>query len=112
MIAAVKYAMFAFVSYLVRYINASIAKNATGHMQLDEWTKIHSVECSPFKFVTCTFFAMLVAEILQVTFSCLIADGTIKRVIDQQKFNNPFSRIDHFFAGDILNNHSVHHIRA
>jgi hypothetical protein len=112
MIAAIQYTMHAFIRNLVGHIHAAEAKNATRHVQLYIGTKIMFFECASLKFVACAFLAMIIAEILQVTFTGLIADGTIERMVDQQKFHHTISCIDHSFAGNIFYHHSIHYIGA
>ena len=83
MISPVEDTMFAFVGELVRCIYATIAKDTTRHVQLDIITQVVRSKCAAFEFVTGTLFAMLIAEILQVAFTCLVADGAVERVVDQ-----------------------------
>jgi hypothetical protein len=51
---------------------------------------------------------MIITKILQVTFSCLIANRAIKRVVQQQKFNYTCPGVLHFFTGNIFNFHAIH----
>ena len=112
MVTPVEYAMLTFVGKLISHIHAAVAKNATRHMQLNVWTDVVFLKRSACEFVTCSFATMFVAEILKVTFTGLVADWTIERVVDKKKFHNTVSCIDHALTGDVFYNHSIHHIGA
>ncbi len=83
MIAPVQYSMYPFISYLVGYIGATITKNAPCHVQLYIRTDIFSFKCSSFEFIAGSFFSMIISKILQITFTGLVADRAIQRMIDQ-----------------------------
>ena len=55
---------------------------------------------------------MVVPEILQMTFACLIAYRAIERMIHQKKFNHPSTGIFHFIARDVFNHHAIHYAGA
>ena len=83
MVASIQNTMHSFISQLIRNISAAITKYAPHHVQLNVLTYIFFDKCSSFKLVSCTCLAMLITQVLQMTFACLITDGTIKRMIDQ-----------------------------
>jgi hypothetical protein len=64
------------------------------------------------KLVAGSLLTMLITEILQVTFTGLVADGAIERVIDKKEFNNAIPCVNNFRARDILYLHAIHDIRA
>src|SRR5690242_2625852 len=102
--------MFAFFCHLISNIHASVTKNTARHVQLNVWTKVYAIESSSFEFVSRAFFSVLVAQVLEMTFTSLVADGTIKRMIKQQKFHHTISGVDNFFAGDVFHDHAIHYI--
>jgi hypothetical protein len=112
MITPVKHSVFTLFSQLIRNIHATVTKNAARHVKLYIWTEVVLFESTPFKFVPCCFGAVLVAEILQVTFARLVADWAIQRMIDEKQFNYTFACLQHFFAGDVLHFHSLHDVGA
>src|SRR5690606_877907 len=112
MIAPIENAMHAVISKLIGNICTAIAKNATRHMQLNVWADVFSLESSFSEIKPRFFIAMLVAEVLQIALAGLVADGAVERVIDEKEFNHSISCVEHSFAGDVLHDHSVHHIGA
>lgn len=112
MITSVKYAMNTFFSELVGNKNAAITKYATGHVQLDIFTKVVFFEGTLLVFETGAFFSMFIAKILEVAFAGLVADGTIKGMIKQQEFSNACTGIEYAIARDIFYDHSIHYIGA
>ncbi len=83
MIAAVQYPVDAVIGYLVGNKNAAVTQDAARHVQLYLITNINLLECTAVKLVTGFGSAVLVAKILQMTLTCLIADRAIQWVIDQ-----------------------------
>src|SRR5690606_2332054 len=77
------YTMFATIGNLVCRFHTTITQNTTVHVQLDFISDVLRRKCSSFEFVSCLFFSVFVAQILQLTFSCLVANRTIQRVVDQ-----------------------------
>ena len=75
MIPAIQYAMHAVIRQLIGHIGASITKNTTIHVELDVRTNILRLKRSALEFITRAFFAMLVAQVLQMAFACLITNG-------------------------------------
>ena len=53
---------------------------------------------------------MFVAEVLEMAFSGLVADGAIEGMVDEQEFDDPVAGIDYLIAGDVLYHHPVHYI--
>src|SRR5690606_22473797 len=68
---------------LVSCFHATVTQNTTVHMQLDFVSDVLRLKCSSFEFVSCFFFSVFVAQILQLTFSGLVTNRTIQRVVDQ-----------------------------
>src|SRR3989337_666501 len=81
-------------------------------MQLYVWTNIFFLKCSSRKFVTGTFFPMIVTQILQMAFAGLVANGAIQWMIQQKKFNYSISCVNHPVTGNIFNYHTIHHRSA
>jgi hypothetical protein len=83
MIAAIQYTVHTVVGELIGNKSAAITENAAVHVQLDMLTNVDLLKCSAFLFVSRFRNAMFVAEILKITFTSLVADRAIERVIDQ-----------------------------
>src|SRR5690606_28261183 len=75
--------VFTTTGNLVSRFHTTVTQNTTVHMQLDFISDVLRLKCSSFEFVSCLFFSVFVAQILQLTFSCLVANRTIQRVVDQ-----------------------------
>ena len=112
MVATVENAVLAFFGYLIGNVHAAVAEYAARHVQLDKGAEINLFKGATWKFVTGSFFSVLVAQILQVAFAGLVADGAIEGVVDEQELDNAVSCVDHFFAGNVFHDHAVHHIRS
>ena len=83
MLTAVKDSVLAFVGELIGCKHAAVAKYAAGHVQLNIRTDIVLFECAAVEFETCAFLSVFIAQILKLTFACLVTDRAIERVIDQ-----------------------------
>ena len=77
MVSPIHNSMHSFVGNLICYISAAVTKNATGHVQLYVRTNIFFFKSAAGKLVAGAFFAMIVAEILQVALTGLVANRTI-----------------------------------
>src|SRR5579859_7385361 len=110
MVAPVQYSMYTFFRQLVRREYAAIAKDTTRHMQLDIGSQVVLLKSTTLELIPGAFLAMLIAEVLQMAFSRLVADRTIQRVIDQQHLHHAIAGVDDLFAGDILYHHAIHDI--
>src|SRR5205814_8213621 len=90
--AAVDKAEDVVVRDFVAEANAARAENAALIIERDAWPELHRFWFFDFVFEKArTFRAVLNAEFLQLTFTGLIADRAIERVIDQQKFHHAFA---------------------
>ena len=78
---AVENTVNAVVSKLVSHKCTAITQDATCHVQLDLISDIDLFKRPPFFLVTRLCSAMLVREILKITFPGLVTYGTINRVI-------------------------------
>ena len=83
MIATVQNTMLPLTGNLVGRVHATVAKNATRHVQLDVRTEIDALKSSSFEFVTGGFRAMLVAQILEIALAGLVAHGAIEWMVKQ-----------------------------
>src|SRR5665213_87160 len=110
MISSVQNTVFAFLGELIGHIHATVTEDAAGHVQLNIGTYVVLFKYTSFKLVPGSLFAVIVTQILQGTFSGLIADGTIQRMIDEHELHNTLPRIQCFFAGYIFYDHAIHHI--
>src|SRR3569833_845703 len=97
MIAAVQNSVNPMNGYLIGSKYTTVAKDAARHVQLYLITNIDLLERTLVFFVTGFSCAMLKAKILQVTFTCLVANRAIQRVIDQQHFHHTFARFYNFW---------------
>src|SRR4030095_14525874 len=112
MISPVQNSMFPFISQLISYINAAITQYASRHVQLYVWTNIMFFKSSSCKFIPRRISSVLIAKVLQVTFTGLVADRAIQRMIDQQEFDNSFSCIQRLLTRHTLHFHSIHYVGA
>ncbi len=96
MVAAAKDAVLAVVGELVCREHAAVAKDAARHVQFDVLADIFLLESSAFEFEPGGGYAVLVAEVLEIAFTGLVAHGAIQRVVQQQEFHNAFAGVQHF----------------
>jgi hypothetical protein len=97
---------------LIGRVHTAVAENATRHVQLYIRTQIVFFKSAAREIVTRACLTMIVAEILEVTLTSLVAYRAIERMIDKQELDNACASIDHFLARDIFNHHAIHHRRA
>ena len=90
-----------------------VTENAAIHIEFDLIANVDWLKCSPLLNGTCFLNTVDIREVLKVAFPCLITDGTVERMIHQQKFGDCLTAIHSFRGGDILHNHSIlHHCPA
>ena len=70
------------------------AVDAAGHVGADQRTKILVDHDALFFLIARTRTTVAHRDVLQLTFAALIADRTVKRVIDEQELHHPLLRID------------------
>src|SRR5205085_11278773 len=79
---------------LVAETNATRTENATLIIQRDARPELHRFRLLHFVFEESrTLRAVLDAELLKLAFARLIADWTIERMIDEQKFHHAFATL-------------------
>src|SRR5574343_493756 len=83
MIPAIEHTMYPLIGYLISRKHTTVAKNTAGHVELDILTQIVFLKRTTFEFVAGSFAAVFIAEVLQMTFTGLVTNGAIQRVIDQ-----------------------------
>ncbi len=64
-------------------------------IRLDEWPDIFVLNRALVLLVTAGIDAVSLRLVLQIAFATLIADRTVKRVIDQQELHHAFARLFH-----------------
>ena len=79
-------------------------------MQLNIRTKVVFLKRPSWELISCSRQTIVIAEVLERTFTGLVADGTVQRVIDQQHLHNAVACVDDLLARDILYDHAVHDI--
>ncbi len=108
MIPSVDDAMHALFRELIGHIHTTEAHDTARHVEFDVGANVNFFEGTALKFVAGAGFSVLKREVLQVAFACLIADGAIERVIDEQELRNRRPGFRHSgiaFAGHF---HAVH----
>lgn len=61
--------------------------NASGHGSFDEGTDVFVLNCSFVLVESAFFIAVDAGNVLEVTFSTLVADGAIERMISQKELH-------------------------
>ena len=64
-------------------IYATEAHDTTSHVQGNIWPNIFLLKSAAFKFITRALVTMLIAEVLQIAFSRLVANRAIKGMVKQ-----------------------------
>ena len=83
MVTSIKDTMYPVIGDLVGNIRAAITKYASRHVQLYVRTDIFPNKRASCKLIAGLNRAVLIAEVLQVTFPGLVAHGAIQGVIDE-----------------------------
>ncbi len=94
-LAATDSAQFRHAGDLGRETNAARAMDAARHDGLDERPDIFVFDRALVLLVTAGVDTVSHRLVLQIAFAALIADRTIKRVVDQQEFHHAFARLFH-----------------
>ncbi|MNR14959.1 hypothetical protein D3C85_1314630 [compost metagenome] len=85
MISAVHHTMNPVICQLICHIYTTVTQDTAVHVQFDLISDIDRIKGSAFLFVARSFFSVFETKILQMTFTCLVTNRAIQRVIDQQK---------------------------
>jgi len=99
--------MYPAIRNLVGNFHTTVAQYAAVHMQFDQIADINRIKGSAVFFGSGFFKSMLVRKVLQVAFASLVANGAIKRMVDQQEFGNCPAVIHYFGRSSVLNHHSI-----
>src|SRR6218665_1525283 len=100
------------VGDLVGGFHTAVAKNAAVHVQLDLIANIDHLILAALELEAGAYRAVLIAQVLQLAFSGLVAHRAIERVVDEQEFHHAFARFQHLGIGYVLHHHAVHDLRA
>src|SRR5690606_25793196 len=104
--------MLSSIRQLIGDVYTPITEYAAIHVQLYLVAYINRLKSTFSKFKLGLCHTMLIAQILQFTLPSLVADWTVQRVIDQEKFYDTFSGIQYFRRRNILYLHAVHYRRT
>src|ERR1035437_10656958 len=71
---------------LLGNFHTTVAKNAACHVKFDLISDIYFFKFPALEFIAGFHFSVLVAQVLQITFSSLVAYRAVEWMIDQKKF--------------------------
>src|SRR5450830_83005 len=99
MLAAMRHAQLHDASHLLAKANATGAMNASTHfLHGNQGANIFDCHHTFLFFVARRRSAITYRQILQLTLATLVTNGTIQRMVDQQKFHDRLLRLDRLVA--------------